>query len=122
MEQQVYEDGHRNYQDCQGRLGKPAKNGCSIGNEQNKINYSHITGNNFPQARGSTAKDKRRETIGGILRRLAIVEESNLEFVDAHTQRLKKRLADDKRQREQIKQEIEELRTEVLSLLELEEE
>ena len=117
MENTLEQNCHGQCENTQGRLGKPAKYSDEVGHEQNKLNQGNLAGQSYFEEGSSVTQQQRCRAIGGILRRLAEIEEKHLKFVDSHTDRLKKRLADDERERQETKQDIDELRTEILSLL-----
>ena len=117
MENTLEQNCYGQCKNPQGRLGEPAKNSDEVGHEQNELNQSNLAGQSYLEEGSCVTEQQRCRVVGGILRRLAKIEEKHLKFVDAHTDRLKKRLADDERERQETKQDIEELRTEILSLL-----
>ncbi len=69
---------------------------------------------------GNAGDRGKHETVGGILRQLKQTKESYLEYVNAHTERLKLRLAEDETQRKQLMDDIARLESEICELEESE--
>ena len=121
METAFNENSQCECKNTQGGLGQLSTNCNRVGDEQNQLNQSNSKGQRVSEEGSSLTQQQRYRIAGGILRRLARIEENNLKFVNSHKERLKKRLADDDLEIARIKQDVEELRTEILSLLELKE-
>lgn len=69
--------------------------------------------------RGSSNRgDRTKRTAGGILRQLKQIKEAHLAYVNAHTERLRARLAEDEQHRQQIIDDIDQLGQEIVELLE----
>ena len=100
-----------------GRLGGFSKNSQIVGNEQNQVDTGNRTWRSSTKESDNLTGNPGQAIIGGILRRLEQIEQDNLEFVEAHTSRLKARLAEDKKQKQKIVEGIQELKEEVLKLL-----
>lgn len=73
---------------------------------------------------GGNACDGGQETrsVGGILRQLKRAKESYLEYVNAHSERLRLRLAEDEAQRRQLQEDISRLEREIAEIEEPENE
>lgn len=78
-------------------------------------------GNKPERSSGATSKESQAESeqrdIGGILRQLRNLQQTHLAYVDAHGERLRKRLAENQEHRQRIADDMQRLEGIVLDLL-----
>ena len=65
--------------------------------------------------------NSRKTVSGGILRQLELIRERQLKYIRAHKQRLLARLAEDEVEEQRIMEDIDQLKVEILELIEEEE-
>jgi hypothetical protein len=68
----------------------------------------------------TTDEFTREAIIGGILRQLRQLQETHLAYIEAHGERLEARLADNRKHKQQVIRNMEELEKEIHKLLETE--
>lgn len=110
--------GQRNQRDTTDesqRLGSVAEDSRSHWNDTNE--NADISS----EGRIATTDEFTREAIiGGILRQLRQLQEAHLAYIEAHGERLEARLADNRKHKQQIISDMEELEKGIRKLLETE--